>query len=57
MVARLVRASTENHHTFDPRESKRTFRFHMSDVGEMVFLPALVKRSGAAASLRTRAAG
>ncbi len=40
----LVRASTENHKTFDPRQSTRTFRFHMSDVGEMVFLPTLVKR-------------
>jgi len=40
----LVRASTENHRGFDAQTSTRTFRFHMSDVGEMVFLPALVKR-------------
>jgi DNA-binding transcriptional LysR family regulator len=40
----LVRASTENRKGFDPTKSTRTFRFYMSDVGEMVFLPALVKR-------------
>lgn len=40
----LVRASTENHKGFDPGQATRTFRFHMTDVGEMVFLPALVKR-------------
>ncbi len=41
---RLVRASTEKRRGFDPRHSRRTIRFHMSDVGEMVFLPALVRR-------------
>lgn len=40
----LVRASTEWRKDFDPRQSTRTFRFHMTDVGEMVFLPTLVKR-------------
>src|SRR5688572_9854037 len=29
---------------FEPATSVRTFRFHMSDIGEMVFLPALVER-------------
>jgi DNA-binding transcriptional LysR family regulator len=40
----LVRASTTDPHAFDPRQSTRTFRFQMTDVGEMVFLPRLVKR-------------
>ena len=40
----LVRAASSRQAVFDPVQSKRTFRFHMSDVGEMVFLPALVKR-------------
>jgi DNA-binding transcriptional LysR family regulator len=41
---RLVRASTTDPKGFDPRTSTRTFRFQMSDVAEMVFLPKLVKR-------------
>ena len=41
---RLVRASTTDSKGFDPRTSTRTFRFQMSDVAEMVFLPRLVKR-------------
>jgi DNA-binding transcriptional LysR family regulator len=40
----LVRASTRKENGFDPRTSKRTFRFYMTDTGEMVFLPALVQR-------------
>jgi DNA-binding transcriptional LysR family regulator len=40
----LVRAASLKRSDFDPKLSKRTFRFHMTDVGEMVFLPALVKR-------------
>jgi DNA-binding transcriptional LysR family regulator len=40
----LVRASTTERDGFDPRESTRTFRFQMTDVAEMVFLPRLVKR-------------
>ncbi len=39
----LVRACTQKTKTFDPAQSKRTFRIHMTDVGEMVFLPLLVK--------------
>ena len=39
----LVRSASRKRDDFDPSQSKRTFRFHMSDVGEMVFLPALVK--------------
>jgi len=40
----LLRASTADPDGFDPRKSTRTFRFQMTDVGEMVFLPRLVKR-------------
>jgi DNA-binding transcriptional LysR family regulator len=40
----LVRTASRQRGEFDPRQSKRSFRFHMSDVGEMVFLPALIKR-------------
>jgi len=29
---------------FDPATSARTFRFHMSDIGEVVFLPPLLER-------------
>lgn len=31
---------------FDPRSTQRDFRFAMSDVGEMVFLPRLLERLG-----------
>jgi DNA-binding transcriptional LysR family regulator len=40
----LVRSASGPRVDFDPIQSRRTFRMHMSDVGEMVFLPALVKR-------------
>jgi len=40
----LVRASTQKENGFEPRTSRRTFRFYMTDTGEMVFLPALVQR-------------
>jgi len=40
----LLRASTTDPAGFDPRQSMRTFRFQMTDVAEMVFLPRLVKR-------------
>src|SRR5689334_5156173 len=38
----LVRSSVHKAEEFDPRRSKRVFRFFMSDLGEMVFLPALM---------------
>ena len=38
----LVRSSVSTAEEFDPRRSKRVFRFFMSDLGEMVFLPALM---------------
>jgi DNA-binding transcriptional LysR family regulator len=31
---------------FDPASSTRAFRFHMSDIGEVFFLPPLVERTG-----------
>lgn len=40
----LVRVAIQNGQHFNPRESTRTFRFYMSDVGGMVFLPSLMKR-------------
>ena len=40
----LVRLSVTDPAGFEPRQSTRTFRFQMTDVGEMVFLPRLVKR-------------
>lgn len=40
----MIRTTTQRDKTFDPRQSKRTFRFHMTDLGEMVLLPPLVKR-------------
>lgn len=40
----LVRTTAQRDKRFDPQQSKRTFRFHMTDIGEMVFLPPLVTR-------------
>ncbi len=40
----LIRASTQKNDGFDCMSSNRVFRLYMSDVGEMVFLPELVKR-------------
>ncbi len=40
----LVRGADQRDEGFDPKVSKRTYRFHMTDIGEMVFLPPLVKR-------------
>ncbi len=39
----LVRAAAQKSEGFDPLTSNRTFRLYMTDVGEMVFLPALMK--------------
>jgi len=52
----LVRSTAHRDKGFDPQQSKRTFRFHMTDIGEMVFLPPLVKRldeMGATVKLET----
>lgn len=39
----LVRAAAQKSEGFDPTSSNRTFRLYMTDVGEMVLLPALMK--------------
>lgn len=39
----LVRSTAEKNKGFDPLVSSRTFRLWMSDVGEAIFLPALMK--------------
>ena len=41
---RLVQTALQQHAGFDPRSSDNTFRFYMSDIGEMVFLPGLLER-------------
>jgi DNA-binding transcriptional LysR family regulator len=40
----LIEGTFAGHAAFDPGTTERTFRFHMSDIGEMVFLPALLER-------------
>jgi DNA-binding transcriptional LysR family regulator len=40
----LVRASTTPQAPFDLQASRRLFRFHMTDVGELVFLPGMMER-------------
>lgn len=39
----LVRAAAQKVAAFDPSTSNRTFRLYMTDVGEMVLLPALMQ--------------
>ncbi len=41
---RLIQGALQQHAGFDPKSSGNTFRFHMSDIGEMVFLPDLLAR-------------
>jgi DNA-binding transcriptional LysR family regulator len=40
----LIEATLTQAREFDPARSDRTFRIHMSDIGEMVFLPPLLER-------------
>jgi DNA-binding transcriptional LysR family regulator len=40
----LIDAALASQARFDPSTSERVFRFHMSDMGEMVFLPPLLER-------------
>jgi len=40
----LIQGALQQHAGFDPRSSGNTFRFYMSDIGEMVFLPGLLER-------------
>lgn len=41
---RLIQTALQQHAGFDPHRSGNTFRFYMSDIGEMVFLPPLLER-------------
>ncbi len=41
---RLIQGALQQHAGFEPGSSGNTFRFHMSDIGEMVFLPGLLER-------------
>ena len=41
---RLIQGALQQHAGFDPKSSTNTFRFSMSDIGEMVFLPGLLER-------------
>lgn len=45
----LIRVTLARHAGFDPARSDRLFRIHMSDIGEMVFLPPLLERLKSAA--------
>jgi len=40
----LIRASFSQQAGFDPKTSDRTFRFQLTDVGEIAFLPPLLER-------------
>lgn len=41
---RLIQTALQQHAGFEPGTSNNTFRFYMSDIGEMVFLPGLLER-------------
>jgi DNA-binding transcriptional LysR family regulator len=41
---RLIQTALQQHAGFEPRSSTNNFRFWMSDIGEMVFLPGLLER-------------
>jgi DNA-binding transcriptional LysR family regulator len=38
------RAALAHHKRFDPRSSTRTFRFHLTDMGQFAFLPPVLER-------------
>jgi DNA-binding transcriptional LysR family regulator len=40
----LIEATLAGRAAFDPATTDRVFRLHMSDIGEMVFLPPLLER-------------
>jgi DNA-binding transcriptional LysR family regulator len=40
---RLIQGALQQHAGFDPMSSGNTFRFSMTDIGEMVFLPGLLE--------------
>ncbi len=41
---RLIQTALQQQAGFEPASSSNTFRFWMSDIGEMVFLPGLLER-------------
>jgi len=41
---RLIQTALQQHAGFEPKSSDRAFRFYMSDIGEMVFVPGLIER-------------
>lgn len=43
----LLESTLTQQTSFDPASSERVFRFYMSDIGEMVFLPQLLERINA----------
>jgi DNA-binding transcriptional LysR family regulator len=54
----LIETTLAGHAEFDAASTERTFRFHMSDIGEMVFLPPLlehVHRHAPGVRIETRA--
>ena len=46
---RSVQTALDDAMAFDPSTAKRVFRLHMSDLGEMIFLPPLMRAIGAVA--------
>lgn len=40
---RVLQATLDEHAHFDPASSSRSFRLHMSDFGEVIFLPQLMR--------------
>ena len=46
---REVQSALGHRRSFDPTSTDRTFRFHMTDMGQMYFLPRLLERLQAAA--------
>ncbi|MDO9596237.1 MAG: LysR family transcriptional regulator, partial [Azoarcus sp.] len=40
---RVLQATLDEHTHFDPARSSRSFRLHMSDFGEVIFLPQLMR--------------
>lgn len=48
-VLDLIRIDLLQKPVFDPKTAQRTFTFNMSDIGEMIFLPTVLKRLSAAA--------
>ena len=45
----MLKSGLQNAMAFDPAKSERTFHLVMSDIGEMIYLPALVRRLAASA--------